>query len=134
MKNCRESSKNKLFVFKEQRSELTLENKNLVESLRIEVDGCEINDDGLRCDYLHIAKGIEMYIELKGKDLVHAMEQIERTIALLSIDVQKQEKISYIICSRSPLSSTEIQNYARQFKKKFNSKLIIRSSPFKDSY
>lgn len=134
MKNCRTTSKNKIFKFEEQRSSLTLENIEQVSSTRIIVDGCEINDNGVKCDYLHIAKDIEMYIELKGQDLLHAMKQLERTMKLLSSNYQKQAKVSYIICTRSPLTSTEIQNYDRQFRIKFNSKLIIKSSPYKDSY
>lgn len=134
MKKCKTVSENKIFIFKEQRSSLILENKEQVSSIKIHVDGCEIDDDGIRCDYLHIAKGIEMYIELKGQDLTHAMHQIERTMKKLSSNLQKQLKISYIICTRSPLSSTEIQNYDRQFRSKYNSKLIIKSSPYKDSY
>lgn len=134
MGNCRKTSKNKVFTFKENRSLLTLLNKDEVSSITIKVDGCEINDDGIKCDFLHIAKEIEMYIELKGQDLTHAMNQIERTIGLLSLDKKKQKKISYIICTRSPLSSTEIQSFDRKFREKFNSKLIIKSSPFTDSY
>lgn len=134
MTNCRATSKNKIFTFKEQRSSLILLNKDQVISTKIHVDGCEITDGGIRCDYLHLAKDIEMYIELKGQDLIHAMDQIERTIGILSLDARKCLKRSYIICTRSPLTSTEIQIYERQFRAKFNSKLIIRSSPFTDSY
>jgi hypothetical protein len=134
MKNCRTISKNKLFTFKEQRSSLTLENIDQVESIKIHVDGCEIDDDDIKCDFMHLAKNIEMYIELKGQDLSHAMLQIERTMKMLSSNLQKQAKISYIICTRSPLSSTEIQNYDRQFRIKYNSKLFIKSSPYKDTY
>lgn len=133
MENCRTTSRNKIFTFKEQHSTLILENKDEVDSTRIVVDGCEIND-GIKCDYLHIAKEIEMYIELKGQDLIHAMDQIERTMKLLSSNYQKHPKVSYIICTRSPLSSTEIQNYDRRFRSKYNSKLIIKSSPYKDVY
>jgi hypothetical protein len=133
MKKCRTTTRNKVFTFKEQRSTLVLENKDEVDSTKIIVDGCEITD-GIRCDFLHLAKNIEMYIELKGQDIIHAMNQLERTMKLLSSNYQKHPKISYIICTRSPLSSTEIQNYDRQFRSKFNSKLIVKSSPFNDTY
>jgi glycerophosphoryl diester phosphodiesterase len=83
---------------------------------------------------MHIAKGIEFYIELKGQDLEHALEQIKSTIFRLSTNVKKGNKISYIICTRSPMSSSEIQNHKLEFRKKFNSKLEIKSSPFKDKY
>lgn len=134
MENCRKTSNNKVFTFKENRSSLTLLNKDEVPSMTILVDGCEIKGDQIRCDYMHIAKETEIYIELKGQDLTHAMDQIEKTMGLLSTDKKKQKKISYIICTRSPLSSTEIQIFGRKFKERFNSKLVIKSSPFTDSY
>ena len=116
------------------RSKLTLENINEVESESIKVDGCEINDKSIRCDFLHIAKNIEFYIELKGQDLEHALNQIKTTIKRLSNNKKLYPKKSYIICTRSPLTSTEIQNYKREFKKEYNSDLIIKSSPYTDKY
>jgi hypothetical protein len=133
MKNCEKTSKDQLFTFSEKRSTLILENINKVDSTVITVDDCAIID-GIRCDYLHIAKNIEMYIELKGQDISHAIDQIERTIKMLSKNKESHSKVSYIICTRCPISSTEIQHYAWRFRKKYNSKLIIKSSPYKDSY
>ena len=135
MGNCRTTSSDSIFSFKDKKrkSELRLINTDKVESTTIHVDGCEITD-GIRCDYLHLAKDLEIFIELKGQDLQHAIKQIERTIDLLSSDAKKLEKISYIICTRSPMTSTEIQNYNKQFKKKYNSRLIIKSSPYQDKY
>jgi len=131
---CRNKSKQKLFVYKEMKSKLTLENTDQVESESVKVDGCEINDKSIRCDFLHIAKDIEFYIELKGQDLEHALDQIRATIKRLSNNIKLYPKKSYIICTRSPLSSTEIQNYKREFKKDYNSELIIKSSPYSDKY
>ena len=119
--NCRKISSQKLFVYQEMRSKLILENVDSIESTSITVDGCEINDDTIRCDFMHIAKGIEFYIELKGQDLEHALEQIKSTILRLSSNIVKGNKVSYIICTRSPMTSSEIQNYKLEFRKKFNS-------------
>lgn len=134
MSKCRITSKNKIFVFEENKSKLTLLNKDQVDSTRILVDGCEINDKSIRCDFLHIAKETEMYIELKGQDLEHAIKQISNTIRILSSNPSKSIKRSYVICTRSPLSSTQIQNLKRTFKRDFNSSLEIKSSPHTDSY
>jgi hypothetical protein len=134
MTKCRVTSKNKIFAFKEQRSELALKNIDEVESTKVHVDGCEINDEGLRCDYLHLAKNVEFYIELKGQDLIHAMKQLERTIGMLGAKNKEQKRVCYIICTRSPLASTEIQQYDRQFRAKYNSKLVVKSSPYIDNY
>jgi hypothetical protein len=136
MKNhCKTVSKSKIFTFEEQRSKLTLLNIDEVLSIKIHVDGCQIdNKKIIKCDYLHIAKEIEMYIELKGQDILHAIEQLKSTMHQLSINVKEQSKICYIICTRSPLSSTEIQKYDRDFRRDFNAKLIVKSSPFTDKY
>ena len=132
--NCKNISTQKLFVYQEMRSKLTLENVDNIESTSIKIDGCEINDDSIRCDFMHIAKGIEFYIELKGQDLEHALNQIKSTILRMSANIKKADKISYIICTRSPMSSSEIQNHKVEFRKKFNSRLEIKSSPFRAKY
>ena len=133
MENCRLTSKNKIFTFKEQRSELVLKNIDEVESTKVHVDGCEVTD-GLRCDYLHLAKELEFYIELKGQDLEHAKKQLERTMNLLGAKSKQQKRVCYIICTRSPLASTQIQEWDREFRKKFNSKLVVKTSPYTDVY
>ena len=132
--SCRENSKRKIFVYEEKRSKLTLLNTDEVTSTSVIVDGCEINDNSIRCDYLHIAKDVERFIELKGQDLLHAINQLKATILRLSSNPQIQPKISYVICTRSPLSSAEIQNYKIEFRKKFKSELQIKSSPYTEKY
>lgn len=131
---CRKISNQKIFVYEENRSKLTLENTDRIDSISIVVDGCEINDDSLKCDFMHIAKEIEFYIELKGQDIEHAVDQIKCTIKRLSSDPQNKQKKTYIICTRSPLSSTKVQNYKYHFKKNYNSDFILKSSPCKDRY
>lgn len=133
MEKCREKSKNKIFTFAEQGIKLTLKNKDEIESTKIHVDGCAITE-GPRCDYLHLAKGIEFYIELKGQDLQHAVRQLKRTISSLGARDMQQKRICYIICTRSPLASTEIQELDREFRKYYNSRLVVKSSPYTDSY
>jgi hypothetical protein len=132
--SCRTKSSQKLFTFEENKSKLTLENVEQVESTKIVVDGCEINDDSIRCDYMLLAKEKEFYIELKGQDLLHAVAQLKATIKRLSPNFKSKNKKSYVICTRSPLSSTQIQNLKFDLIKNFNSDLQIKSSPYKDKY
>ena len=96
---CRETSNKKIFVYEEKRSKLSLLNINEIESISVIVDGCEINDNSIRCDYLHCANGVERFIELKGQDLLHAIDQIKATINRLSANPATQPKVSYIICT-----------------------------------
>lgn len=131
---CRKISNQKFFVYEENRSKLTLENTSRIDSISITVDGCEIKGSDIRCDFMHIAKEIEFYIELKGQDIEHAVDQIKSTIKKLSSDPKNSLKKTYIICTRSPLSSTKVQSYKYYFKKNYNSDFILKSSPCKDSY
>lgn len=129
---CCTTNKNKLVVFQENRSKLTIENSKQVKATKVEVDGCEITS-GIRCDFLYLINETELYIELKGQDLEHALEQLEATIKKLSKNPKKLKKKSFIICTRSPLNSASIQNHRVKFKKHFNSDLIVKSSPYKHS-
>lgn len=134
MSNCRETSKNKEFIFEEKRSKLTLKNSNEVYSTKIKVDGCEIKGDTKRCDFMLTTDKLEIYIELKGTDISKAIIQIESTIGKLGSNNSIPERKAYIICTRVPLASTEIQILALKLKKNFNANLIVKSSPYTDKY
>ena len=127
--NCIQKTNNKIIVFQENRSKLIILNKNQINTTKVTVDGCEITS-GLRCDFMLLAQELEYFIELKGQDIEHAIKQLIATINKLSSNPKNMEKSSFIICTRSPLSSASIQNLQVKFKKNFNSKLIIKSSPF----
>ena len=128
-KKCKSENDHKIIVFQENQSKLIIENPERLKTTKIIVDGCEITE-GIRCDFLLLASGIEYYIELKGQDINHAIEQIERTLRVLSSDFKKQKKISLVISARCPLNSATIQNIRVKFRKNFNSDLIVRNSPF----
>ncbi|MBD0852647.1 hypothetical protein [Maribacter arenosus] len=127
--NCIQKTNNKIIVFQENRSKLIILNKNQINTTKVTVDGCEITS-GLRCDFMLLAQELEYFIELKGQDIEHSIKQLIATINKLSSNPKNMEKSSFIICTRSPLSSASIQNLQVKFKKNFNSKLIIKSSPF----
>ena len=126
---CTENSDKKIIVFQENRSKLIIHNKSQIQTSKVAVDGCEITK-GLRCDYMLLGEGLEYFIELKGQDIKHAIKQLETTINKLSSDSKNMDKTSFVICTRSPISSASIQNLQVKFKKNFSSKLIIRSTPF----
>lgn len=129
--NCRENIRHKKIPFDENRSKLTLFNPNRIDVTRIRVDGCEINE-GIRCDYLLLKEDEEIFIELKGTDLNHALRQIVATMQRLSEDLPFYPKRAYIICTKTPLVSSEIQSISIKFRKKYSCKLVVRSSPFVD--
>ena len=99
----------KRVVCEENQRQITFVNKDEIEATKLHVDGCQIDDDGVRCDYLVVSEKGENYIELKGSDINHAVKQITRTIQSLSQNPKEASKRSFVISTRCPLSSAEIQ-------------------------
>ncbi len=119
------------------RSKIIFENEKQELVKVVEVDDCEIKA-GKRCDFLllHPIKNKsqnidnEYFIELKGSAVKHGCEQLEVSINRLSENAKKKPKHAFIISSKSPLSSTEIQKIQRRFKKELNTKLIVKNKQY----
>ncbi|NEO98798.1 MAG: hypothetical protein F6K58_08995 [Symploca sp. SIO2E9] len=125
--DCEEHRYDKSIVLKENQSKITLKNPKGLDILVITVDGCAIKE-GLRCDYVVIPNlDSEIYIELKGRDISHAIKQLENSIKILSDDSKKKRKICFIISSRCPKMSTEIQKFKKNFKRDYNATLTIKN-------
>src|SRR5947207_341279 len=71
---------------------------------KVEVDGCAITE-GACCDWLVIlndaASHEEIYVELKGSDVYHAVEQLRATIDTLSSDHARLAKRCFIVFTRN---------------------------------
>ncbi len=116
------------------RSKFRLYNPKRSSIKLVEVDDCVIKE-GKRCDYLLILpNGHEVYIELKGCDVKHAVEQIARSIDLLACNCHPIVKYCFIASSRCPINSTEIQNLKRKFRQKYNAKLTIKNGEITHRY
>jgi hypothetical protein len=100
-------------------------NSSRIKVKKIRVDGCQIID-GVKCDFLVTYNKTENFIELKGEDIKHALAQLIRTISILG-SKNCQNRNSFIISSRSPLTSAEIQNHRLLFKRKHSSTLIVKN-------
>jgi hypothetical protein len=114
---CEECRCDTKIVLQENKSKITFLNPNQDKILTIKVDGCAISDnETLRCDYALIPSDeVEIYVELKGSDIVHAVEQIESTIRLLSDNPQKIKKLCFVVSTRVPRQTTSIQQLQSQF-------------------
>lgn len=98
---------------------------------KITVDGCQIIDNA-KCDYLvidHLQN--EYFVELKGKDLPHAVEQLEESIKQLSNTNINSKKFALIVASRHPSNDTTIQRAKAVFKKKYKIDLISKNTLMK---
>lgn len=107
------------------------ENSSLDTLSKYRVDGCLINDDDSRCDYLllNCTKKISYFIELKGSDLIRPVEQIERSIDKLHPDFNEYSVEARIILTRvntTDLKSTKLIRLESKLKR-LNGKLIKRT-------
>src|SRR5215212_8764900 len=103
-KDCHHLTNDPMIVLSDHKSKskMAFINNKRENVILVRVDDCVIKD-GIRCDYLVISLlSKEHFVELKGGDIDHAIAQIERTIEILSVDKQKQEKLCFIVGTRSP--------------------------------
>ena len=78
---------------------------------RVKVDGCLVKGDVLKADYI-VSKPevIDVIVELKGKDIYHARDQILATLPVWRAHPPFSAKIAgLIVCTRSPISASELQ-------------------------
>lgn len=80
---------------------------------KVTVDGCLINDRRIRCDYffeLVLTKEQVIYLELKGSDIEHAVEQLVATIGYCTARHKEHKKECHIVASRVPRAGAKVQN------------------------
>ncbi|RYJ37140.1 hypothetical protein NU08_3894 [Flavobacterium anhuiense] len=104
---------------------------------RIRIDDCLIASKQVqKCDFgfvRHLNNDF-YFVELKGKDVKIALDQIISTISIFEstiIRIPKDKRFGFIISSRNPLSSTEINNLKQAFAKRYGRLLEIKSREFK---
>ncbi|MFQ3575773.1 MAG: hypothetical protein SNJ77_04990 [Cytophagales bacterium] len=109
----------------------TYENDSLDSLTKYKVDGCLINDEDPKCDFLllNCTKSISYFVELKGSDLIKAIEQIESSINLLHKDFKDYSVEARIVLTRVntiDLKSSKQIKLERRLKK-LNGELIFKS-------
>ena len=108
------------------KTKMCFNNPNKRQITKIKVDNCAITS-GIRCDFMLVDhNSLEHYIELKGKQIIHACNQIEETIKRLSKNLSAI-KHSFIVSTACPLTTTEVQVLKANFKKKYNSTLKVKN-------
>ena len=74
------------------------------------IDGCIIADAGAKCDFLllNCSKNESFFIELKGSDLIRAVEQIDRSVDLLLNSISDFSINARIVLTR--VNTTDLRN------------------------
>jgi hypothetical protein len=120
----------KIVVFEDTKSKTKFLYKNDSKDIltKYSVDRCLIKDNNSKCDYLllNCTKKISYFIELKGSDLIKAVEQIDRSITVLHQDFNDYTVEARIVLTRvntTDLKSSKLISLERRLKK-LNGKLI----------
>lgn len=123
--NCIATITNTNITLKEKNSKVNFYNPKRKRVTKVWVDNCQIQQ-GKRCDYLLLSEK-EYFVELKGNKVKEGIEQIERSIPLLSQNPQKEAKKCFVISQKVPKASTRLQNKKTPFKKNFNADLFVKN-------
>lgn len=125
---CIQPTKDSKIKFEENKRKIIFLNPDRKDYKRVQVDGCAINDKvTMRCDKLLVSADghEERYVELKGTEVMHAIDQLESTI--LRLGEFDDNRHAYVISTNvAPAYTTKIQQKALLFKKKYNSELLVR--------
>jgi hypothetical protein len=100
------------------------------------VDGGLIDNSGAKCDYLllNCNKSQSFFIELKGSDIIHAIEQIDRSIDLLKDKLAGLSVFARIVVTRVNTPVLKDTRYLRLKKKveSLNGNLSYKSKELTD--
>ncbi len=129
---CSTESTDKNIVVSENRAKFTLQNRSAKKVTTVTVDGCLITDNNkLKCDYLFEVESDKrqevIFVELKGKNVDHAIDQIESTITETKVRYKTFSKISFVVCRSVPKMRGTLQMRKRKHLSHFQSKLQVSS-------
>ncbi len=101
---------------------------------RIHIDGCIIPKGSTACDYLvrHVLAepNAEYFVELKGTDVKHAIEQLEASIKKLS-KASSLIRYAIVVSTHShPAIRTDIQLGKKRLMNKYGFSLIVKSMKY----
>lgn len=113
---------------KEKRKSFKLNKAQGRKAFFVNVDGCLFKNEQKKCDFLYELfnnDGLELekvfFVELKGTDFYHGIEQLKATIEnLKSYYATVCDKRAYLVGRAIPSVTTSIQRIKAEFKRKYN--------------
>ena len=126
---CIEATRATVIKFEEKKSLIRFHNPGRLLYKRVQIDGCAILE-GKRCDNLLCSSNgeEERFVELKGSDISHAIEQLRASIQ--QIGECDRNRHAYVVCTKvAPQLTTLIQRTKSEFKRRFNAMLSVKESP-----
>jgi hypothetical protein len=119
--SCTECNRNPILNASEKKSKYTLNNPQRREVCKIKVDSCVTTSvEENKCDYLVISceTSTAFFIELKGSDLLHAIDQVDKSIDRLSANL-----VGFALNARIVLTRVQTPDIRTPKYKKFHQKI-----------
>jgi Icc-related predicted phosphoesterase len=136
--DCREfEDKRTHIVCEEKRTKITFRNSTGETVAKIRIDGCVITGNAVKkCDYLLLCADIKtaVFVELKGKDVITAIEQLSETLGntIIKPAIEGYTRNAYAVVAQGaliPKLTTMIQNEKTRFRKRKDCRLEVVTSP-----
>lgn len=137
-KCIRSTSAKRVKINGEHNRSATFVNEAQEDFREIRVDGCLI-PKGLAADWILCKASVgDLIIELKGRDVGHALKQVSATLAHWSTHKERSKKsalASLIVCAaQKPQISAQRQRAEREFRRDYGAKLVVLSGNREHSF
>lgn len=122
VKDCADAN----IVFEQNRRRVCFYNPNRQICKCVQVDGCAITE-GVRCDNMLTShdERCEYFVELKGTDVKHAIEQLR--VSIQTLGEFTDDRSAYVVSTNvAPALTTTIQRAKRDFRNNLHAELIIK--------
>ena len=123
---------------REKRSEYKALNPEKKHVIVLVVDDCILSDkDGIKCDYLILVEDTAHFIELKGKDLNHAIDQIFESVKKVMPELQGEFPAAHAKISISGTPKIfDIKRWERlkALMKRYKGGAYKSNTPFEDTF
>jgi hypothetical protein len=125
---CEAKTSSTTIVLAEKGKKAVLNNPRKLPVRKFQIDGCVITQ-GRRCDYLVICTkpNRDIYVELKGQEILYAVEQLEATMHQVSSQRPDAQRLCLIVSSRFPKIGTDVQRWKVRFKDQYNATLTVKN-------
>jgi len=129
---CSETKSDPIITFSEKRSKINFQNSSSQRIRVVTIDGCIFKDEPtLRCDYLLVlpTNNNELYVELKGRGISHALEQIEKTIewSLTALNNRPQKRYGFVVGSQYPKDDSKLKRLEKRINNKYNCRIKYKN-------
>ena len=128
--SCYKIHDGKIVPLQEKQSRIRFSNPTEAKNTIFKIDGCVIKDSTTRrCDFLlYDSNETEHFIELKGRNIMHAIDQLKTSVQKFGEKNRNRRKYCFVACSGVQIPQISIGNHVSSFKRDFNAILEINSS------